>query len=190
MTIGALERTVLERAAAVLESQEVALSRPRLHSALMHLISADEAADRPSVQDIGMVWNLVDSLEALGPDPRLDAVGGLVQQRRRTGPVIVVTGQLLAEVEYVRGSLAARGIHASVWTLRDLPKSFGIDEVSEGYPVVVASRTGLEFDESLLRDATLVYFRSPQTDEDRAWLESATHTGTVRAAILPVVESV
>ncbi|MFE9207479.1 hypothetical protein, partial [Micromonospora sp. NPDC007230] len=98
------------------------------------------------------------------------------------------TSSLRAEVEYVRDHLAAHGILTTEWTLHDPPKPPAIAANRSPSPVIVATPNGLEVGESLLQDATLVYFTRPQSDADRAWLLSALHTGVARAAILPVDE--
>ncbi|MEV5766114.1 hypothetical protein AB0L34_16310 [Micromonospora sp. NPDC052213] len=188
VTLGPAERSVFQQAATLLRKRDGIRSRPALHSALMQLISGGQETSRDNLGRVDMAWSLVDSLEGLGPDPRLAAMTEAVLHRRQFGPVIVVTGSLRAEVEYVRAHLAAHGIRTMEWTLQDPPKAPVVTADSSPYPVIVATPNGLKVDESLLQDATLVYFTKPRSNADRSWLLSALHTGVARAAVLPVDE--
>lgn len=188
VTLGPAERSVFQQAAMLLDKRHGVRSRPALHSALMQLISGGQETSRDDPGRGDMAWSLVDSLEGLGPDPRLAAMTEAVRHRRQFGPVIVVTGSLRAEVEYVRDHLAAHGIRTTEWTLHDPPKAPAIAADRSPSPVIVATPNGLEVGESLLQDATLVYFTRPRSDADRTWLLSALHTGVARAAVLPLDE--
>ncbi|MFC3504088.1 hypothetical protein ACFOOK_24385 [Micromonospora krabiensis] len=180
------ERSIFEQAARLLDKRDGRRSRPAVHSALMRLLSTSREASPGDTGEIDVAWNLVDSLEGLGPDPRLIAMTETVLQQRRFGPVIVVTGSLRAEVEYVRDHLAAQGVRTEPLTLHEVPEARAATSGDSPSPVIVATRNGLETNESLLQDATLVYFTTPRSNTDDAWLLSALHTGAVRAAIIPI----
>ncbi|MFI6272485.1 DEAD/DEAH box helicase family protein [Micromonospora zamorensis] len=186
VSLSPAERSIFEQVARLLEKRDGVRSRPAVHSALMRLISNGRETGRGDMDKIDMAWNLVDSLEGLGPDPRLLAMTETVLQRRRLGPVIVVTGPLRAEVEYVRDHLAAQGVPTEPLTLHELRKARAVKASGSPHPVIVATRTGLESDESVLEDATLVYFSRPRSNPDNTWLLSALHTGAARAAIIPI----
>lgn len=190
VSLSPAEHSIFEQAARLLDKRNGARSRPAVHSALMRLISTSHGTSHGDMDDIDMAWSLVDSLEALGPDPRLEAMTERVLQRRWSGPVIVITGPLRAEVEYVRDHLATRGIHAEQLTMHDPRKPKAVSDGDSPPSVIVATRNSLDTDESLLHDATLVYFTRPQSNSDRAWLMSALHTGAARAAIIPTDGSV
>ncbi|MFC4148669.1 hypothetical protein ACFO0M_20640 [Micromonospora mangrovi] len=185
VSLSPAERSLFEQAARLLDKRNSTRSRPAVHSALMRLIST-HGTSHGDMNDIDMAWNLVDSLEALGPDPRLEAMTETVLQRHRSGPVIVVTGPLRAEVEYVRDHLAAHGVRTEQLTLHEPRKGKAVAGGDRPPSVIVATRNGLDADESLLHDATLVYFTRPQSNSDRVWLLSALHTGAARAAIIPI----
>jgi hypothetical protein len=188
VTLGDGERSIFQQAAILLEKRHGVRSRPALHSALIQLIGEGQETSRDDQGRMNMAWSLVDSLEGLGPDPRLAAMTEAVLHRRQFGPVIVVTGPLRAEVEYVRDHLASHGIRTTEWTLQDPPKAPAVATDRSPPPVVVATPSGLEVGESLLQDTTLVYFTRPRSDADRTWLLSALHTGMARGAVLPVDE--
>ncbi|MEV1333162.1 DEAD/DEAH box helicase family protein [Micromonospora costi] len=188
VTLDPGERSVFQQAAMLLDKRHGVRSRPALHSALMQLISGVQETSRDDLGRVDMAWSLVDSLEGLGPDPRLAAMTEAVLHRRQFGPVVVVTGPLRAEVEYVRDHLAAHGIRTTEWTLQNPPKASAVHADRGPSPVIVATPGGLEVGESLLRDATLVYFTRPQRGTDRIWLLNALHTGMARGAVLPVDE--
>ncbi|SCF42191.1 Part of AAA domain-containing protein [Micromonospora matsumotoense] len=182
------ERSVFQQAAMLLDRRQVVRSRPALHSALMQLIGGVQEPSRDDLGRVDMAWSLVDSLEGLGPDPRLAAMTEAVLHRRQFGPVIVVTGPLRAEVEYVRDHLTAHGIRTTEWTLQDPPKEPAVAADRSPSPVVVATPSGLEVGEPLLQAATLVYFTRPRSDAERAWLLSALRTGMTRSVVLPTDE--
>ncbi|MBQ1022865.1 MULTISPECIES: DEAD/DEAH box helicase family protein [unclassified Micromonospora] len=188
VTLGDGERAIFQQAATLLDKRHGIRSRPALHSALMQLISEGQVTSRDDQGRVKMAWSLVDSLEGLGPDPRLAAMTEAVLHRKQSGPVIVVTGPLRAEVEYVRDHLTAHGIRTTEWTMQDPPQALATAADRDPLPVIVATPSGLEVGESLLQDTTLVYFTRPRSDTDRAWLLSALHTGMARGAVLPVDE--
>ncbi|WBB93353.1 DEAD/DEAH box helicase family protein [Verrucosispora sp. WMMC514] len=185
VTLSPTERYVLQQALSLLNKKDDIPSRPVLHSALMRLINEGQQPRTDATSQVDMAWNLVDLLEDLGPDPRLDAMTEAVVRRRQFGPVIVVTGPLRAEVEYVRDHLATHGIHTTPWRLQKGPSFPTVGAKDDLFPVIVAPRNGLDLDESLLQDAILVYFTEPRNHADRSWLVSTLHTGVARAAVLP-----
>ncbi|MGC5288871.1 hypothetical protein [Micromonospora sp. DT231] len=185
VSLSPAEHSIFEQVARLLEKRDGTSNRPVVHSALMRLISTRREAGQGDRDKIDMAWNLVDLLEGLGPDPRLLAMTEMVLQRRRLGPVIVVTGPLRAEVEYVRDHLAAQGVATEPLTLHELQKARSVKASDSSHPVIVATRAGLESDESVLENATLVYFNRPRSNPDHAWLLAALHIGAARAAIIP-----
>lgn len=159
-----------------------------MHSALMHLISASSPTSQDDANRTSAAWRLVDMLEGLGPDPRLSAMVAVVMRKREECPVLVVTGSLRSEVEYVRDYLAAIGIQAEQRALHEPPVADTDWTSGAPYPIIVTTPDALKVDESRLRNAALVYFTPPQNGTDQAWLRSALVAGVVRSVTLPVVD--
>lgn len=109
-------------------------SRAAIHDALL-AVAADAGNDQADGDDeqehetslaatpvvtVGraeLAWALVEELESLAQDPLMTALGQTAAELAARHPVWVVTGQRVADAEYVFGSLADAGLDVALSTL-------------------------------------------------------------------------
>jgi hypothetical protein len=108
-------------------------TRPSLHQRLLRIVSAQSTEPGPAVDQqldatTETAWTLLDRLEGMGPDPRLEALDRALSEAGR-GQLTVVTTASLADLEYVAGHLAEiRTERLRIWSRGDplLPSGPGV----------------------------------------------------------------
>ncbi|AGZ44199.1 hypothetical protein [Actinoplanes friuliensis] len=152
------ERQILAEAAPLLAG-DADVSRSAAHAKL--LVAAAQITDG----DFGRtdaIWGLIDRIEALTADERLSAFTDLVAQYADRGPVVVLTGPLRAEAEYVRSYLESAGIAVVAQGRAELRLGRVTEEIPDHVrPVIISSWQSIEPDEVWLRDSTVIFWSQP-----------------------------
>jgi hypothetical protein len=152
------ERQILAEAAPLLAG-DADVSRSAAHAKL--LVAAAQITDG----DVGRadaIWGLIDRIEALTADKRLSAFTDLVAQHADRGPVVVLTGPLRAEAEYVRSYLESAGIAVVAQGRAELRLGRVTEEIPDHVRhVIISSWQSIEPDEVWLRDSTVIFWSQP-----------------------------
>jgi len=113
-------------------------TRPSLHQRLLRIVSAQSTEPGPAVDQqldatTETAWRLLDRLESLGPDLRLEALDRALTEAGR-GQLTVITTASQAELEYIAGHLAEIGTERlRIWSRGDpmFPSGPGVASPSE-----------------------------------------------------------
>jgi hypothetical protein len=113
-------------------------TRPSLHQRLLRIVSAQSTEpghdiDQQLDATTETAWTLLDRLEGMGPDPRLEALDRALSEAGRAQLTVVTTASL-ADLEYVAGHLAEIGTERlRIWRRGDpmLPSGPGVASPSE-----------------------------------------------------------
>jgi hypothetical protein len=172
------------------------LTRPAIHASILRLIgrlSGDqtyelengneaitivgEAQVRGDVRSTVLqeAWAVIDSLEELGDDGRLDAIRNLVRRAAKERRMCIVTSELIVEADYVAAYLQSQGIPAFLLTAENSSVHWQhLEEALTERGVLVITNAAFDVLPDLPERAQVVWWSSPQTAaQSRRWLAFA-----------------
>lgn len=171
-------------------------TRPAIHASILRLIarfsgdhlyevysSDEDVADVQEVQvedDVRLTvlreaWAVIDSLEELSEDGRLDVTHSLVQRAAQEGRLCVVSTELVAEADYVTAYLKDHDISALPLTVETTPEQRQqFQEALNERSVVVATSAAFGLLSSVPRWTQIIWWSPPRTiSQFRRWLALA-----------------
>jgi superfamily II DNA or RNA helicase len=170
------------------------LTRPGLYGSLLHLrarlgqaqlvVDGDPALSAPRRPEVELdeVWTAIDTLEELGPDPRLAILEEEVQTVIQQGRSCCVLVERVYDADYIAGDLRDKGYDVDVVTgSTPIPqRQSPLDEVS-----VTVATTAVMALGSLPRETVWVWWTLPSTSAelDRRLIMAATTSGSEIVAL-------
>ena len=174
-------------------------TRPAVHASMLRLIARlsgdrlygldddDEAATggtevqvRSDVRSTVLqeVWAVIDSLEELGEDGRLEATHSLVQRAAQEDRLCVVTTELVVEAGYVAAYLEDHNIPVFLVTVETTPVHWRqLEEALSERSVVIATSAAFDLISNIPQRTQIVWWSSPRTvSKFRRWLTLAART--------------
>jgi hypothetical protein len=144
-------------------------TRPSLHQRLLRIVSTQSTDPGPAIDQqldatTETAWTLLDRLEGMGPDPRLEALDRALSEAGR-GQLTVVTTASLANLEYVAGHLAEIGTERlQIWSRGDpmLPSGPGVASPRE---LLLATDSIYREVEEWPEDVRIVWWTRPSSAE-------------------------
>lgn len=140
---------------------------------------------RPTV--LQEAWDVIDSLEGLGDDGRLEATHTLVRRASEEHRLCIVTTELAVEADYVAAYLQSRGAPVFLLTADNASVQWQrLQEALTERNVLVVTGTAFEHLSSLPESTQVVWWSSPRTaSQVRRWLALAARApqSTVMAII-------
>jgi hypothetical protein len=172
------------------------LTRPAIHASILELIArlsgdqiyelenGDEAlttAGEIQVRNdlrstvLQEAWAVIDSLEELGDDGRLEATQNLVRRAAKERRLCIVTTELVVEADYVAAYLQSHGIPVFLLTAENLSVHWQhLQEALTERGVLVVTNAVFDLLPSLPARPQVIWWSSPQTPaQSRRWLALA-----------------
>jgi superfamily II DNA or RNA helicase len=171
-------------------------TRPGLHASILRLIGRlsgdriyalksgnetvsrvgeDQDTDRAQSALLQEAWAIVDSLEDLGDDGRLEAALTLVRRAVKEGRLCIVTTELVVEANYVAAFLRSNNIQAFLLTYANSELQWQqVQAALTGRSVLVTTNLALDLPFDLPEHTQFVWWSPPQTIvRARKWLALA-----------------